>query len=322
MRSISLAVAFTWLITAASAQSTRLHDLPAYYDSRTGNLTIDTTHVVEGMFTGYGFDAIGPGGFRPENHTPVMSTFFVSADEDGIAESNFEGVVGGVYSLGNILPAGLSETELRDTYFHGERGGPLHRATKYYALGELGSRTHHLFEPIYSPSPFPTLNDPTVGPRTIERWAEEVLLSYDATTGGLTIDSTGERGGTFWTYAIALSAPEFNLDAFQSISTLAPGLRDDYITEFSHSGIPEGVYPLGPILPSDMTVGEVTGLLDQVRFIGEPGHWSDSLDVRINGVEMAFAFVPEPNSLLLAVVAALAVVQRRRRRRDEVGANC
>ena len=114
----------------------------------------------------------------------------------------------------------------------------------------------------------------------------------------------------------------YNPTLLTPISTLAPALRDNHIIETSFSGIPEGVYPLGPILPSDMTVDEVTELLDQVRFIGEPGHWSDSLDVRISGVEMAFAFVPEPNSLLLAVVAALAVVSRRKRRRDVDGANC
>ncbi len=293
MRSIGLSVGLLGFACSVHAQYTRLTDLPAYYDVQTGNLTIDVTNIEGETLTSYNFNAFGAGGFRPDNHTPIMNTFFVNATEDAISENNFDGIAAGVYSLGEILPIGLSEEQLRDTYFHGTNGGIQDRYVNYYAIGALGGGEYHVFRPIYSPSPFPTLNDPTVGLGTIERWAEVVLLTYNATNGGLTIDSTGERGGTFWTYEISLTAPEFNVDAFQPVSSLPPALREDYITEVSFTGISEGVYYLGPVLPSGMTVDEVEVLLDQVRFIGEPGHWSDSLDVEISGVEMAFAFLPE-----------------------------
>ena len=51
---------------AVAQEDIRGVDLPLYYDVRTGNVTVDTTNVIGGVLTGYGFQIIFDG-YIPEN---------------------------------------------------------------------------------------------------------------------------------------------------------------------------------------------------------------------------------------------------------------
>ncbi len=293
-------------------------DLPAYYDASSGNLTINTTNVHEGTFLGYVLDALGDGEFRSENHTPIMNApGFVTANNNKVGEANFDGVDGGVYSLGEILPPGLSFEELRDTYFgvdvFGRPGIPSNREVNYYVTGPAGSGIHHLLSPIFSPSPHVPINDETMGPTSVDRWATEVSLRYNLLDGTLAIDSTGENGGAIISYSIQLTSPSFDIESFQPIGTLQPVATADNIAEVVFTGIDEGIHSLGPILPTGLTTEEVSALFDTLLFIGEPNHSVDALDVNVSGAAMSLLVVPEPGggpTLLFASLLILAANSR------------
>jgi hypothetical protein len=288
----------------------RGEDIPLYYDVRTGNLTIDTTRV--DSFGGYGFE-IPFDGFVTENFTPFMNTLFYMAEPYQIGESNFATVTPGVYSLGNVLPAGLTPDEL-GTYFGPHQAYPTQTTPYAYLAVGTGTGTYQVFEPFYSPSPYPALNDPTVGPQVIDNWAEAARLTYNAATGDLILDSTVENGGTLWGYSLYFNRDMIDVDSFAGIAE-EPGrvLETRTIVEVGFSGIPEGVYALGPVLPEGLSEAAFFESLNYARFIGEPGHGAGALDLDVSGIEMSLGFmVPEPSGVFLGLIAASLLLLCRR----------
>lgn len=289
----------------------RGEDVPLYYDVRTGNLTMDVTNV--DSFGSYVFE-IPFEGYIPENFTPFTGSFFATARSTQIGETNLAGVTPGVYSIGNVLPAGLTPDELM-TYFE-----PIipytipyrYQPYLHHASG-IGTGTYYVFEPFYSPSPFPPLNDPTVGPPVIDNWAEMARLTYNAATGDLILDTTGENGGTLWSYWLYFNEDIVAVDSFSAITELAPLAESRAISEISVNGIPEGVYDLGPVLPEGLSEAAFFDSIDRARFIGEPGHGAGALDLDVSGIDIALAYiVPEPSGALLGLVAMPFLLLRRR----------
>ena len=301
------------------AQYIRAPDLPAFYDVRSGNLTVDLTNVTGGESIGYVLDPLGLAGFRTENFTPFMTSPLVTATEELIGEHNFAGVAGGVYDLGDILPVGLSQLELIDTYFgthRGEPGTPNSPATAYYVLGPLGSRTFHLLQPIYSPSPYPAIN--VEGVLEVDRWAQEVSLVYDSGSGHLTLDTQGANGGAIWSYQILLNDTAFRVEDFDPITEELSSVVDaSSITETAFGAILEGVYDLGPVLPIGMSGAQFSSTIRRASFVGEPGHDVLGLSLGTSGIEMSLqVIVPEPSGvglLSLGLVAILALRDNNRR---------
>ena len=296
------------------AQETRLGSLPLYYDARDGNVTIDTTDVAGGVFFAYIITAPPCCSLplRHENHTPFMNTTFVDSNPDTIGETNFQELEGGVYSLGAIFPSGLTEDELLSTYFDG--GGGPRDGRKYHVRGRLGGNSYHLLQPIYSGSPFPTINDASVGFAPVERWAEAVSLGYNSVTGELTVDSTGDSGGAIWSYQIEFSSDVVDLDAFTPATELiSASVRPNSLTEVGFSSIPEGVHGLGPVLPVSLTPSEFSSLVERAFFIGEPGTGVNGLDFDVRGIAMSLAVVPEPSALYMGLVAMVIVSSLRQR---------
>ena len=304
------------LVNSANGQSIRGEDLPLYYDVRTGNVTIDLTNVSGGTSIAYRFATIN-GQLRPENHTPFTGSSFGSATSREIGETNFAGFPGDVYSVGNIFPDGLTIEELEFTTFFGvDRwggSGSPDDGPNYYALGELGSGVYHLFTPVFSPPPYPPVNDPSVGPPEIVRWAEDASLRYNALTGGLLLATTGENGGTIWSYEIILTQDEFLTDSFESIGDFGGHVTPNEIIEVSFEGIAEGNHFLGNILPPGLSQSELSGLVGRARFLGEPGHGADALDIDVNGIEMSLGYiVPEPTAMKLVLIALMMLSVRHR----------
>lgn len=288
-----LAVAYVHNMPLAVADLIRGQDLPLYYDFRNGNVTVDTTEVHGSSMIGYGF-RVPFDGFLIENWTPFMDTFFISGTEREFGETNMGGISPGVYSLGNVIPAGLSEEELGE-YFGPQ--GPFNRPTsrfQYYAAGALGSQTYHHFSPQYSPSPFPPLNDPSVGPPEVDRWAREITLAYDAATGELALDASGENGGHFMQYYILLKEDVVATEAFTPITDFAAVASPNRITELGLDPIPGGYYSLGNVLPAGLDEEQLFPLFATAAFRGEPTHGNLPLDINTHGIDMALNIVPEP----------------------------
>ena len=277
---------------AVAEDSIRGVDLPLYYDVRTGNVTVDTTEVTGGVLTGYVL-TVPFDGFIVDNFTPFMDTFFFTANERVVGESQFSGISPGVYSLGNVIPAGLLEEEL------GEYFGPTlpfgRTAFDYFAVGEPGSGTFHLFSPQYIPSPFPPLNDPAIGPPDIDRWATEMALTYDPGTGELALDASGENGGHFMLYSVSLSDDGFDTDAFTPITDFAANSHSqpNELVEVSFEPIPGDYYLLGNVLPTGLNEEQLFSLIETAMFLGEPARGSSPLDINTHGIDMLLAIVPD-----------------------------
>ncbi len=245
-----------------------------------------------------------------------MGSIWVTADTRTISETSFENVPGGVFSLGNIFPAGLSEQELIETYFTPQ---PIRDLVQYFAIGPLGSGSGHAFQPIYSPSPFPALNDPNIGPTAIvAEWATEAVIRYNALTGDLWIDTSGGNGGAVFTYDIQLTEPFVNADRFTPAHIEGLGsatINDDRIVEVGWEGIPTGNYALGSIFPAGMSESELEALINYAQFIGKPGHDVVSFDIQSSGINMSLHYVvPEPQAswLIFLSVFLFALAHHRR----------
>ena len=279
--------------------------LPLYYDVRTGNVTIDTTNVFGGVLTSYAFqlprDGYRDEDFEPlflsynyESLTPFMGGVLSGASPKKLYENNSAGVPPGVYDIGNVLPAGLDELEFAK-YF-GPSGPPGRSSGFYYhAIGALGSQTYNPFTPIYAPSPFPALNS---GGGVIDpgerRWAVEASLWYDPGNGGLTLDTTGPNGGLIWSYQIEFADELIDPNAVQlATDGLLAEVDASSIIEIGSSGIQEGVYRLGNILPPDLSFNDLSDIVTRAAFVGEPGHGLESLNIDASGIPFAMALASE-----------------------------
>ncbi len=313
--------------------------LPAYYDVGSGNLTIDTTEVIGGFSIGYTLQFWRPDFlFRPENFTPFMDTFWMDATRGSIGEVNLESPApGGVYSLGDILPIGMTEQELTDAFFGPDQwglpaGGP-YSGRAYNVSGGLGQGTHHVLKPIYSPSPFPALNGDGDTTPLFEKWADEVTLEYAATTGELVLDSSGENGGAIWSYRLKLNEPLFDVEEFTPIIDATSMQRQNSVSdsqkivEAGFSGIPMGVYSLGNVLPAGLEEDELSSLFATRRFIGEPGHSASSLNIDVSGTEVSLIYsVPEPTAVQLypswvALLFSARILVSRKKSESKTNAN-
>ena len=279
--------------------------LPLYYDVRSGNVAIDTTNVNGGVLTSYAFELPRDGyrneeaeqlflSYNYEAMTPFMDGFLTAASPKKLYESNFAGVPPGVYDIGNVLPANLDEAEFAK-YF-GPTGPPgSHAPYSYRAMGVPGSQTYHPFTPIYAPSPFPALNS---GGGVIDpgerKWAVEGSLWYDPGRGGLTLDTTGPNGGAIWSYLLEFSNALIEPDAVQlATDGLLAHVDSSSITEIGSNGIQEGIYPLGDILPSGLSLNDLSDVVSRAAFVGEPGHGIESLNIDASGISFALALASE-----------------------------
>ncbi len=288
-------------------------DVPLYYDPATGNLTIDATDLPGGRFSGYtldfNYDGFGPfdpaeAGLQPiraDEYTPFMSTFWFSTTEWSLGESKISGsgVPAGVYSIGNVLPAGLTRDEAgryRQVLVDSRPDVPYSNDERN-VLGTPGDGVGHYFQFIYGQSPFPPLNvGDEWGAATIERWAESASLIYDPNDGGLTIDLTGDDGGTIMGYQLTLDPVVLNAEAWQPVTELAAVTNENTLAEFTTVGISEGRYDLGTILSPGLSDAELNSAVISSLFIGEPGHSNGPFDVSAHGQPMLLTVVPEPTS--------------------------
>jgi hypothetical protein len=249
----------------------------------------------------------------------MTNLFSAVSTRNFIQETTWPGdpLTPGVYSLGNILPAGQTLEELFSSYF-GDTGFLSTRSNRssftYGVYGSFDLGQFHVFDINYSPSPFPPLNDPNPQPTEEFNWATEASLSYDPRDGSLYLDTTGPGGGRAFGYRVRLTEDLFRVDEFNAVTNeMFAALSLDSLSEATR--IDEGIHHLGAILPPGLDVPRLLEIVASANFIGEPGHGRGALDVAVNGLPMAITIVPEPSTSLLVVLSFASLVYAARRRR-------
>lgn len=284
---------------------------PLFYDPSTGNLAMDVTNTLGGVMGGYVLKS-PTSSFVPAGHTPFLSSPLVMTLTSEVSESNpFGNLPGGVYSVGNVLPTGLTESQAANALVLGSA----------IWVGGLGTPTGS-FELIYGPSPYPALNDPNAPPPVFD-WATEATLIYNQLTGNVTIDLTGPNGGAIASYELDSAPGSFNAAAFTPAGTL--GYYDafpDHIIEAEYGGIANDIYDLGPILAPGMDIATLETHLTSAKFITAPGHGVTDFDIETSGIGFTLQIVglsapavPEPSTYLLAACGLIGLVALGRRRR-------
>src|SRR5262249_50474061 len=83
-----------------------------YYDPLTGNVSFDSSGTRSGGVYGWGFEVYASPAafqFRTENFIHLTTSSFYTDRTDGIGESSYSTRLDGLFTMGNILPTGLSE---------------------------------------------------------------------------------------------------------------------------------------------------------------------------------------------------------------------
>ena len=295
--------------------------LPLYYDVSSGNVTIDTTEISGGEFVSYTVSKLSVNDrvFLSENHTPFMNGVFAAeSTPKSLGETTWPGepLEPGVYSLGNILPAGLEEEDL-DLYFGetGHRSVPDDRSNfTYIAYGSFDAdpALYHVFDINYSPSPYPPLNDGNPPPVEDVVWATEASLAYDPADGSLYLDTSGPNGGRAFGYEIRLGQDVIRTDQFTHItSETFAVINPNTIAESTQ--IDAGYHDLGSILPPDLEFDQLDQLILSADFIGEPGHGKGALDFAVSGRQLSLSIVPEPQVNLIGMLVLGALLRLKRK---------
>jgi hypothetical protein len=246
-----------------------------------------------------------------------MGVTLFTSQATTIGETNLATFPPGVYSVGEIMPPGLTIDQLQA--YSGPRGNHLRAGgigRRDSDSGDYIPGMRHTFVPVFGASPFPPLNDPDVHPPAVDRWATEALLIYDANSGELMLDTTGVNGGNIFSYSLHFTDAVVETEAFQSAGSQFPSVSSRQIVEagLSYGGIAEGRYNLGSVLPVGLMEDEFLAIVNENRtkFVGEPGHTAAALNLDASGSPLALAYVPEPTTSAFFHPIALALIVSRR----------
>ena len=273
----------------------------AYYEVETGKFLIDSTSIGT-RWSGYLFEAAFPLDFSCDEYRPFFAGVWSRCKEHhtvgtdgspGEFESQFsdylflESEPTGIYSVGNILPVGLSEQGFYDFFVEGVAFGSVDDFEENVMAIRLN----------YGPAPGEPLNDDRLDIDI--NWAENVDVIYNTNTGQVDLSADGEFGG----YGITFRQPIVLPDEFVAI-TDAPGntveIDSESILELGRNPIPAGYYPIGTILPTGFTAESIAGMVSNAFFVAaRPGR---NLSFS-RGEAMGISVVPEP-----AMTPCLAVV--------------
>ncbi len=301
-------------LTAAPAGAT----LKFYYDPATGNVSFDTAETRSGEAVEYVFGFIDrcgdipPWEFRPENMIRLSSSTLWNATPTYIGDSTQATPWRGLYTIGDILPAGLSGEEWSTAFaytYYPQRG------TYYYVyMDQLGKGEPPAAEFIYGPPEGEFVNRwDLVDPDTLT-WATTAKLIYRR-SGEVLIDTTGAAGG--YISAVLLSSNgAFRPDGFTSFTDSPFNYTTDGSIFQVDDAIEPGVYSLGRILPRGLSAAEFEETFTYAQFLGRAGFQGGSFDFVTHGraMSLVYAAVPEPATAVLMVVACLAALLPLRRR--------
>lgn len=300
-------------LTLAPASAT----LVFYYDPLTGNVSFDSANTRSGALRIYQLELFpsSPIRFRPENFIRTFSSTYGIARDNKIGDASLSDPVSGLYTIGDILPPGLSAETWASIIPHPNFGvgSPVAGAIGYaYYLDELSMGLGPPPEMVYGrpDREFDNRWD-LVDPDTLN-WATSVTLVYRPWNGEVLLDTTGSEGG-YITGFVLESNDDFLSDNFiKFIESPYFGATSSVIGLFADAIEPD-IYSLGTILEAGLTESELGSKFNSAKFFGRAGFAGASVDLTTDGQPMAIMVdaVPEPASILLSVVVFAMLVLRR-----------
>jgi hypothetical protein len=267
--------------------------LKFYYDPATGNVSFDTAETRTGTLYGYFFDfpdQTAPVKPRPENQIRLSNSVFYLANELEISETTLSNPFQGLYAVGDILPAGLSE-QFWTTAF--KRAGASYTYGYTDAIGR-GEAPDAQF--VYGPpgGEFKNRWD-LIDPATLT-WATKATLIYRQWNGEVLVDTTGADSGYISQIQLQ-SAGGFLPAGFAAPVTAALKEVDANTIFFAADAVEPGRYSLGDVLPAGLSQSAFKALFTSAKFLGRAGFKGGSFDFATQGVEMNLQFVPEPSAI-------------------------
>jgi hypothetical protein len=279
--------------------------LKFYYDPITGNVSFDSSEARGGNIHGYGLDLEGsPYSFRTENRLRLSSSTLYINRAKHIDEITHGDPWDGLFTIGDVLPAGLSEATW-STLFTGYLSGHTY-------IDLVGQGFPPPAEFLYGrpTGEFKNRLD-LIDPNTLE-WASEATLIYRERTGEVLLKTNGKNGG-YITALILTSANRFLPGGLNPDIRLGPlgGASPNSIGMFVELVEP-GRMSLGEILPAGLSPLEFESLFTTAKFLGRAGFQSQDFDFDTQGHAFNLAYsIPEPAAGLLMALAAIGLVLRR-----------
>lgn len=298
-----------------------------YYDVATGNVAFDTSALATGQIMSYVLNLAKPyeGSppppfeFIPKNHITLTNTTLVDSYHSTIGEVTFSTPMRGLYTIGNILPPGISE-DLWTTYFDQsvlDYNTPLRRDFGYHSILELTGLGQ--YEAVLNvnfvygrPAGEFVSRVDLLDPDSLQ-WAEAATLRYHAGTGELIVDTSGPSSG----YIISIflqSTHGFLAENFAPDFNPGPVNVADSGTFYSVVDLLDpGMHSLGRVLPVGWTSSQFEASFSRAEFISRAGFGSNNFDYAVDGIDFQFVYVPvpEPSAAVLTFVAGCAWLRRR-----------
>ena len=317
----ALLASFLFGVFTAPAWAT----LKFYYDPNTGNVSFDTAETRTGVLYGY---TLGLNVYRTdirffeENLISLTDSTFLDQRDHLIGETTFSQPLSGLYTIGDVLPAGLSEETWNDlfgirsngAFYDSVRGTYVEHKGQHAYIDMFGGREY--------PDPAELLYGAPEGefenrldlldPNTIQ-WAQSATLVYNPLSGEVVFNTTGLQSGYTTAFFLESEGVFLSENFAPFIDTPIIGATPDTLIMFADI-IDPGQYSLGEVLPSGMSLGEFQGVFTNARFLERAGFKGGSLDFETDGVSMSFALaaVPEPASMTLLLGAIVGLLSRRR----------
>ncbi len=276
--------------------------LKFYYDPDTGNVSFDTTESRTGSLYAYAFEAYTSAWkFRAENLIRLSNSTLFTALPTTVGEGTVSAPWRGLYSIGDVFPIGLSETELHSTV--GYLFEPT-RPVQYLYADQVGGGDPPPAQLIYGRPTGEFVNRwDLVDPNTLD-WATAATLVYRPWSGEVLIDTTGDSGGYISGIVLA-SAGQFIANDFDPFfHGPAVEATEDLIALFGDAFEP-GRYSLGQVLRAGMTHEEFESLFSRAEFFARAGFRSAEFNYDAEGLALSVQYVPEPSSIAFALIAIL-----------------
>jgi hypothetical protein len=220
----------------------------------------------------------------------------------------------GLYTIGDVLPIGLSAQFWYNSFVYSTTGTTLRRKAQYtYGYNDvIGGGTAPEAVLIYGrpEGDFDNKWD-LVDPDTLN-WATSATLVYRDWNGEVLIDTTGPESG-YITHFVLKSAGKFRPDEFTGISNSALREASDSVVFQANDAVEPGIYSLGLILEAGLSSEQFASIFTETKFMAQAGFNGASFNFAADGVAMSLQFVPEPSAILLAALACFGVCGVRRR---------
>ncbi len=287
--------------------------LKFYYDPATGNVSFDTTGTSSGELLTYGLYMRVTGisnppvyppdiqtiRFRNENLVRLSNTTFFQNDPLAISDQSIGNPAQGLFTLGDILPAGLDE-ETWSRLFARSAWGEFHDPS--IAGGWWGQHTYTAEIGNLNPAAEFFYGRPEgefdnrwdlVDPDTLQ-WASQATLTYDPATGEVVLDTTGPDSGHITTFWLKSTDPRFLLGNALEIPgmNLFPSVQNDLV--YRGDALEPGVYSLGDILDTAISAEDIDTLFERRQFLAREGFNQASFDFEQYGLSMSVVYLPEP----------------------------